>query len=143
MLNKSVLLVEDDALDAEMTKDAVESVGGCSVTVVVNGQAALARLRETDYERAGAAPPPSLFLLDLALPLVDGLEVLREIRRQAQSRRIPIVVFTSSQREAEVYLSYQLGANAFVIKPLDGSQFRRVVEHTVRFWLHSNVLPPH
>ena len=134
---RRVLLVEDDLLEQELIVEVIEGAGLADVVARSDGNGAL------DYLR-GASPAelPAFVLLDLGLETSNGVEVLQEIRQEAGSRRIPVVILTGSQRETDIYLSYRLGANAYLHKPHDAAEFRRVLESTVKFWLHSNVSPP-
>jgi CheY-like chemotaxis protein len=86
--------------------------------------------------------PPAIVLLDLKMPRVDGLEVLRQIKADARLKTIPTVVFTSSREEQDVLRCYQLGANAYVVKPVEFSQFLTVIERLCSFWITVNEPPP-
>ncbi len=83
-----------------------------------------------------------MVLLDLKLPKVDGLEVLRRIRADARTRRLPVVVLTSSQAEQDIIASYDLGANSYIRKPVDFNQFAEAVRHLGLYWLVLNEPPP-
>jgi CheY-like chemotaxis protein len=113
----------------------------CEVIVARDGLEALDCLcRRGDFEsRAGGHP--EFVLLDLKMPRLDGLEVLRQIKSDAQLKHIPVVMFTSSREAADVIRSYQLGANAYVVKPVDFQEFSAVLELVGRFWTTVNELP--
>lgn len=139
-----VLLVEDNPDDEELTRLAFESNAVPSdLRVVRDGAEALDFLfaKGTHADR----PPelwPQLLLLDLNLPKVNGLDVLREIRAHERTRTLPVVVLTSSKEEQDIIRSYRLGANAYVPKPVDFSEFLEAVKQLGRFWLTVNQPPP-
>jgi CheY-like chemotaxis protein len=139
-----ILLVEDNPDDLELTLHALRSNKVVNkIEVARDGEEALdfifcrgrfaARPREVQ---------PSLVLLDLKLPKIDGLEVLREIRNFAPSRTIPVVILTSSREERDLVMSYQLGVNSYIQKPVDFNQFRETVKHLGLYWLVVNQAPP-
>ncbi len=131
-----VLLVEDNPDDIELTRDAFEQNGIQNALVVVeDGQAAL------DYLVA-ADPLPRVVLLDLKLPKVDGLEVLRRLRAVERTRTLPIVIMTTSREERDLVESYRLGANGYVRKPVDFIEFHQAVRTLGMFWLLLNEPPP-
>jgi two-component system, chemotaxis family, response regulator Rcp1 len=136
-----ILLVEDNPGDVELTQDALENSKVLNkLWVVEDGEAALSFLRrEGEYS---AAARPDLILLDLNLPKMDGREVLAEIKNDEDFKRIPVVVLTTSRAEEDVLKSYNLHANCYITKPIDFSQFSRVVKSIKEFWLSIVVLPP-
>ncbi|NGM14554.1 response regulator [Verrucosispora sp. WMMA2044] len=136
-----VLLVEDDPGDVLMTQEAFEEHKLRNrLNVVSDGAEALAYLRrEGQYADAEL---PDLILLDLNLPRRDGREVLEEIKRDEQLRRIPVVVLTTSQADEDILRSYQLHANAYVTKPVDFEQFISVVRQIDEFFVSVVKLPP-
>lgn len=136
-----ILLVEDNPGDVDLTREALEnSKMRNTLDVVGDGEAAMAYLRrEAPYEEAMT---PDLIVLDLNLPKKDGREVLAEIKQDALLRRIPVVVLTSSQAEADVAKAYDLHANCYVSKPLTLDRFVDVVKSIKDFWF-SIVLLPH
>ena len=136
-----VLLVEDDPGDVLMTQEAFEEHKLRNrLTVVSDGAEALAYLRrEGQYADAVA---PDLILLDLNLPRRDGREVLEEIKKDEQLRRIPVVVLTTSQADEDILRSYQLHANAYVTKPVDFERFISVVRQIDEFFVSVVKLPP-
>lgn len=139
---KRILLVEDSARDAELILDALEHHGLASgVSHVRDGAEALDYL----YARAQFAGRkdglPALILLDLKLPKVDGLEVLRQIKGDVALRRIPVVMMTSSRQEQDLVASYELGVNAYVMKPMMFQDFVDAVRQVGAFWLFTNEVP--
>lgn len=135
-----VLLVEDNPADADLTKDTLlASKLLLQIDVVSDGEEAL------DYLRGRGAHAtrelPDLILLDLNLPRVSGREVLAEIRSDATLRPIPIVILTSSDADADILNSYQLGANCFVTKPVGLEAFRSIVSAVESFWFTVVRLP--
>ncbi len=135
-----VLLVEDDPGDVLLTKEALQDNKVHNrLHVVNNGVDAMAFLgREEPY---AGAPTPDLVLLDLNLPRMDGREVLAAIKSDEALRRIPVVVLTTSEAEEDVLRSYNLHANAYITKPVDFTQFVRVVRQVDDFYLTVVRLP--
>lgn len=135
----SILLVEDNPSDAELTLDALrEAIPNVAIDWVKDGAQALDYL----FGRAAyaAAPPrlPKVVLLDLRLPKVDGLQVLKALRDEARTRWLPVVVLTSSREECDLIRSYELGSNAYVVKPVDSEKFREAVHTLGLFWKDLN-----
>jgi two-component system response regulator len=135
-----ILLVEDDPLDLEMTMRALQSDH-------VNNRIEVARDGEEALDflfcrgpHSGRSPQqqPKLILLDLKLPKIDGLEVLREIRATPQTRAIPVVVLTSSAEQRDIVETYKLGVNSYIQKPVDSTQFRETVKTAGYYWLVVN-----
>lgn len=140
---KPILLVEDDPRDLELTLVALErSQLANEVVVVRDGEAALHYLlREGDH--AGRAEGnPAVILLDLKLPKVNGLEVLQTVRATEHLRSVPVVMLTSSHEESDVLRSYQLGVNAYVVKPVEFKQFVEAIADLGIFWAVLNEPPP-
>jgi two-component system, response regulator len=138
--DRYVLLVEDNPNDEELTLRAFKKSNILNEVVVArDGAEALALLLPGD---AGPARP-ALILLDLKLPKVDGLEVLRRIRADERTRHIPVVVLTTSAREEDIAASYSLGANAYVLKPVKFSAFADAVKTIGEFWLLLSEPMPH
>jgi two-component system response regulator len=129
-----VLLVEDDPGDVLLTTDTLEDCHlGLSLHVVSDGEEALHFLRRTgDF---AAMPRPALVLLDLNLPRRGGLEVLADLKADPDLRAIPVVVLTTSQAEADIVRSYELHANAYVIKPIDAAKFADAIKQIDEFFL--------
>lgn len=139
---KRILLVEDNPNDVELTLSALEEHHLANeVFVVRDGAEALDYL----YRRAAFAGRddgiPTVILLDLKMPKVDGLEVLRVIKADAALRMIPVVVLTSSREERDIVESYQLGVNAYVVKPVDFHEFVDAIKELGLFWGILNVTP--
>ncbi|TSK03597.1 MAG: response regulator [Geobacter sp.] len=140
---KRILLVEDNANDAELTLEALaEHNLANGVDVVRDGAEALDYLYQrgkySEYEPGNLA----VILLDLKLPKVDGLEVLSSIKADEKLKFIPVVVLTSSREERDVVESYRLGVNAYVVKPVNFSEFITAVKEIGAFWAIVNEPPP-
>lgn len=140
---KPILLVEDDKRDLELTLVALErSQLANEVIVVRDGAQALDYLmREGDF-RMREEGNPAVVLLDLKLPKVNGLEVLQRVRGTASLRSMPVVMLTSSQEESDVIKSYELGVNAYVVKPVEFRQFVAAIADLGVFWAVLNEPPP-
>jgi CheY-like chemotaxis protein len=140
---KKILLVEDKARDAELTLAALEEHNLANeVTVVRDGVEALNYLYRRG-EFAGRAPElPVVVLLDIKMPRLNGLEVLRTIKADPQLKRLPVIMLTSSREEPDLVQAYELGVNAYVVKPVDFHQFSDAVEQIGAFWAILNELPP-
>ncbi len=136
-----ILLVEDNPGDVDLARDALENTKiSNNLYVVSDGETAMSFLRQADgYEDV---PRPGLVLLDLNLPRKDGREVLAEIKADSNLKRIPVVVLTTSRAEEDILKSYNLHANCYITKPIDLSQFLKVVRSIEDFWLSIVVLPP-
>lgn len=139
-----ILLVEDNRLDVELTLDAFRESGLLNeVHVAVNGQEAIDYLfGQGRYTDRGLHPRPDLILLDLKLPGLDGFEVLRRIKGEDILRRIPVIILTSSKEEADRAMSYDIGANSYLLKPVRFEDFIKVIRQIEGYWLLLNVGPP-
>jgi CheY-like chemotaxis protein len=138
----TILLVEDNADDIELTLRALKQSGLTNKIVTMSdGAQALDYLhREGSYaDRTDAQP--TLILLDVKLPRVDGLEVLHHIKTDPELRLLPVVMLTSSRQERDVMQAYRLGVNSYVCKPTDFSEFQQVVNTLGRYWFHTVELP--
>jgi len=137
-----ILLVEDNADDIELAVHALrEEKLANGITIARDGEEAL----DLIFRRGHVHPafePPRLILLDLKLPKVDGLDVLRAVKGDPRTKAIPIVVMTSSKEERDLVESYKLGVNAYVQKPVGFDEFRAVVKELGLFWLVINQPPP-
>lgn len=134
-----ILLVEDNPGDVELTQDALRrSKVATRVAVVNDGEDAMEYLQTSGGD---GQPTPDLVLLDLNLPRKDGMEVLREMKEDPKLRHIPVVILTTSEAERDILLSYRLGANCFISKPVDLDEFRKVVETIDDFWFTIVKLP--
>lgn len=140
MENKVILLVEDNPRDEALTLRALKKSNIANEVVVArDGIEAIDYLFGTgEYADRDLTVMPQLVLLDLKLPKVDGLEVLRKLRDGATTRRLPVVVFTSSSEEEDMLKSYDLGANSYVRKPVDFDQFLEATKQLGLYWLVLN-----
>ena len=138
-----ILLVEDDPDHAVLTMRSLRKAGfEHRIAWVKDGREALDFLnRRAAYSDPEAAPRPSLILLDLNLPKVDGLSVLEEVKRSERLRTIPVVVLTTSQRQDEVRRAYGAGANSFVTKPVRFADFSEGMQTLGTYWLMTSSLP--
>ena len=140
---KPILLVEDDKRDLELTLIALErSQLANDVIVARDGAEALDYLNREGPFADRVEGNPAVILLDLKLPKVNGLEVLEAVRATAALRSVPVVMLTSSQEEADVLKSYQLGVNAYVVKPVEFKQFVSSIADLGVFWALLNEPPP-
>jgi two-component system response regulator len=140
MIEKTILLVEDNADDEALTIRALKKNNVTNNLVVArDGVEALDFLFGTGpYAGRGVTALPGLVLLDLKLPKIDGLEVLRRIRADERTRRMPVTILTSSKEEQDVIRSYDLGANSYIRKPVDFTQFTEAVRQLGMYWLMLN-----
>jgi len=131
----SILLVEDNADDEQLTLRALKKNGIANdIQVARSGEEAVEKL-------LGAGPLPQLMLLDLNLPKMNGLDVLKRVRAEPKTKLLPVVVLTTSKQEQDIISSYTLGANAYVRKPVDFAQFAEAVQTLGLFWLVLNERP--
>ena len=138
-----ILLVEDNSADVELTLRALKKHNLANkVHVVTDGAQALDYFFKNGFgsNREGWNPPKVVFL-DLKLPKVDGLEVLRKMKSDPKARLIPVVVLTSSQEESDIVASYELGVNSYVVKPLDFDKFVESVSQLGLYWVLLNKSP--
>lgn len=140
MSDKVILLVEDNADDEELTLRALAKSNILNRVVVARDGAAALDYVFMRGEHASRDPNevPQVVLLDLKLPKVDGLEVLRQVRADPRTRRLPIVILTSSAEEQDVIRGYELGANSYIRKPVDFTQFVEAVRQLGLYWLVLN-----
>ena len=139
-----ILLVEDNGADAELTQHALRKNALANrIHVVRDGEDALNYLFcRGKYEERSGSPLPQLILLDLKLPKIDGLSVLRALKEDRRTRWIPVIVLTSSNEEKDLLASYDLGVNSYIQKPLDFDQFRETARTLALYWLLVNQAPP-
>jgi CheY-like chemotaxis protein len=136
-----ILYIEDNPADVELWRDTLIGLPSLTVRAVGDGAQALAYLRQ-----AGSfadAPPPDLILLDVSLPRIDGHHVLAEIKSDPVLRTIPVIVISSSGQNQEIERAYELGANAYVVKPTQLSHFRDMVRAICHFWCGAASSPKH
>jgi CheY-like chemotaxis protein len=140
---KKILVAEDDENDAELILKALERYNIANEVIVVeDGAEALDYLHRRGNYETRAEGNPVLTLLDIKMPKVDGLEVLREIRSDERLKMIPAVILTSSRHESDLLASYQLGVNAYVVKPVDFNEFVEAIRELGVFWVMVNEPPP-
>ena len=138
-----ILLVEDNPNDVELTLHAFDRHNLTNrIRVVRDGQEALDYLHAVDGENDGASNPrPKVVLLDLKLPKVDGLDVLRAIRADENLRTLPVVILTSSREERDIVESYDLGVNSYIVKPIEFDKFVETVQALGLYWVLLNERP--
>lgn len=137
-----ILLVEDNPADAELTMDALKESGLVNkVQWVKDGAEALDVLFGQGAASAAESQRLRLILLDLRLPRIDGIEVLRTVRADERTRRLPVVVLTSSREEIDIVRVYDLGANSFLVKPVESEEFMKAVGNLGLYWMLLNKLP--
>lgn len=140
---RQILLVEDDPKDAELTMEALaEHNLANDVKWVHDGEEALDYIFCRGRYSGGACNDLAVILLDLKLPKIDGLEVLRVLKSDEKTRLVPVVVLTSSREERDMVESYKLGVNAYVVKPVDFEEFMNAVKQLGVFWAIINEPPP-
>src|ERR1700751_3970272 len=138
-----ILLVEDDPRDVELTLTSLEEYSLANEVIVArDGEEALEYLYSRGKFKTRSDGNPSVMLLDLKLPKVDGLEVLKQIKSEEKLRMIPVVVLTSSKEEKDMVASYQLGVNQYVVKPVDFHEFVNAIKELGVFWAVINEPPP-
>ena len=137
-----ILLVEDNDLDAELTTRALKTGGLANKLLRVNdGQEALDYLFRAGEYAGREDTVPRLVLLDLKMPRVSGIEVLQAIRSNERTKRVPVVVMTSSEEERDVGTTYDLGVNSYVVKPVDFNALTEVARQAGYYWLIINRTP--
>jgi CheY-like chemotaxis protein len=142
-LTTDILLIEDSPLEVELALRPLRELDPDSqIDVVRDGEEALDFLfARGAFRSRGTAPPPRLILLDLKLPRLDGLEVLRAVRTNSRTSTAPVVVLTASDDQRELAQCYQLGANSCVQKPVRYEELRTVLQAVARYWLQLNQAP--
>jgi len=139
---RTILLAEDSAADAEMAIDALREANLANPIVhVEDGVEAMAYLQRTGRFADRPDEEPAVLLLDIKMPRMDGLEVLRRIRDDEKLRRLPVVILSSSREESDLVHSWDLGVNAYVVKPVDINQFFTAVKTLGKFWAVINATP--
>ncbi len=138
-----ILLVEDNPYDVELTLEALAEYNVANEVITVgDGAQALDYLYRRGDHTNRPEGNPAVILLDLKLPRVDGIEVLRTIKGDTNLKIIPVVILTSSREERDVVESYKLGVNAYVVKPIDFQEFARAIKGLGAFWAIINEPPP-
>ena len=142
MTEKIILLIEDNPDDELLTRRAFQKNNILNTVVVAHdGAEALDILLGSSVERE-PLPPPAVILLDLNLPKISGLEVLRQLRSHDRTRLLPVVILTSSREEQDLIEGYRLGANSYVRKPVDFAEFLGATRQLGLYWLMLNEAPP-
>jgi CheY-like chemotaxis protein len=140
---RTILLAEDNPNDVELTLEALDQQSLANKVVVVgDGVEAMAYLRREGAYSERAPGDPAVVLLDIKMPRMDGLQVLREIRSDPALKRVPVVILTSSREEKDLITSYDLGVNAYVVKPVEFGSFIDAVKELGVFWAVINERPP-
>jgi len=141
--SRAILLIEDNQSDVGLTERALKKNAISNQLVIAeDGQEGLDYLFcNGAYATRDIADLPVLVLLDLKLPRIDGLEVLRRIRNDPRTRRVPVVILTSSREEQDVATGYDLGVNSYIRKPVDFNQFAEVIKQLGLYWLVINEAP--
>jgi CheY-like chemotaxis protein len=140
---KKILLAEDNRNDVELTLEALTDINlANTVTVVKDGVETMEYLRCEGAYIGREGGHPAVILLDIKMPRKDGLEVLSEIRADEKLSMIPVVLLTSSREEQDLIKGYKLGANAYVVKPVDFNNFTESIKQIGAFWALVNELPP-
>ena len=136
----TILMADDDADDRVLTKEALEDARLINdLRFVENGEELLEYLRrQGKYAPPADAPSPGLILLDLNMPRKDGRTVLKEMKEDPELRSIPVVVLTSSKADEDIYKSYDLGVNSYIVKPLDFTMFAEITRQAGYYWLAIN-----
>jgi CheY-like chemotaxis protein len=139
-----LLLIEDQPSDADLALRALDELGvGRRVHLVEDGAEALDFVFGRDaYAERSPADAPALILLDLKLPKVSGHEVLRRLKSDERTQDIPVIVLSSSKEDRDVDQCYEMGANSYVVKPVDFAQFTETVQCIGTYWLQTNEGPP-
>ena len=139
---RSILLVEDSAKDVELTLAALEDHGLANEVVVArDGVEALDYLYARGKFAGRTGGNPAIVLLDIKMPRMNGLEVLKQVKADPQFKKVPIVILTSSREEPDLAQSYELGVNAYVVKPVGVREFTEAVRQVGAFWAVLNELP--
>lgn len=141
---RTILLVEDNPDDVALTMRAFrQSMVRCDLVIAQDGLAALDyMLGAGPYAGRDLSQMPRVILLDLKLPSVNGLETLQRLRLDERTRFVPVIVLTSSREEQDIVASYSLGANSYIRKPVEFSEFIEMVKHIGYYWLDLNEPPP-
>jgi len=138
-----ILVVEDNASDAELTIRALKKQHNANrIFLVTDGEEALDFVfARGSHQGRNKAAKPKLILLDIKLPMVNGLEVLKELKSNSATKGIPVVILTSSAEEVDIYESYQAGANSYIVKPVDLENFMSAIANLGMYWTLLNKAP--
>jgi CheY-like chemotaxis protein len=137
-LNRPILLVEDNPMDVDLTRRAfARRKISFAIDVARDGEEAIRIIDQWDPDR----PLPIVILLDLKLPKVDGLQVLRHLKTHALFKLVPVVILSTSSEERDILAAYREGANSYIVKPVDFDQFMHVVDQIEMYWCGLNTLP--
>jgi CheY-like chemotaxis protein len=143
MNTKTILLAEDNPNDVELTLTALAEQNLANAVIVVrNGVEALDYLHRRGKFSERSGNNPVVVLLDLKMPLMDGLQVLREMKSDQVLKHLPVVILTTSREEKDLVESYDLGVNAYVVKPVGFDKFMEAIKHIGLFWILTNEPPP-
>lgn len=143
MKTRPIFLVEDNSDDeALIIRSLRKSSLANDIVVARDGTEALDHLLATGSRAGKKAIAPAVVLLDVKLPKIDGLQVLQRIREEARTKLLPVVMLTSSDEKLDLLRSYQLGANSYVRKPVDSSEFTATITRLCQYWVLLNQLPP-
>lgn len=146
-MNKSesgleIVLIEDSQNDIDLFLNVVDWIGmGDHVKVFPDGNEALDHILNGELNDNGSYCGPLVIFLDLKMPLINGIEILKELRHDVRTKNIPIVVFTSSDQDNDILESYQLGANSYVIKPVQFEKFANTIRDLINYWRSMNRPP--
>lgn len=137
-----ILLVEDSIADAEMTIRALRKVNlAHNVIHVTDGEQALDLLFGRGSHAGSPVTLPKIIMLDIKMPRVDGIEVLRQLKNDERTKLIPVIIMTSSKEEQDIITSYNLGVNSYVVKPVEFNDFAKAVSQLGMYWLITNQSP--
>lgn len=141
----NILLVEDSPLDMEIIQEAFKLIGSKNrLFLTKDGEEALDFIyRRGKYQDTSLAPVPDLIVLDIRMPKVDGLEVLKVIKSDKNLKKIPVLILTVSDRDTDIRTAYEYGANSYIVKPMEFSGFTNILTKLEEYWLTIAKLPPH
>src|SRR5262245_35496644 len=138
MMICSILLVDDNLIDLDLTKRAFDRCNLCNPLLVAHDAEEVMELMQR-WE--SGEPAPDLVLLDLNLPKVNGLEILRRLKNHRQFKAIPVIMLTSSDEDRDIHAAYHLGANSYIVKPVDFDRLLELVAQIAGYWCRVNILP--
>lgn len=141
--DRSILIIEDNPDDGLLTLRALKKLNHRNITIAETGSEALEHLYGKKMDKKGSEKikAPDLILLDLNLPVIDGFTLLKKIRTDKSTEKIPVIVLTSSGEESDIEKSYELGANSYIQKPVDFLEFEKAALLISEYWLMLNVAP--